>query len=93
MRIAKIEIEPHGEGPVIRLSGEVDLSNADELRSDIVQAVPHEASGVVLDLTETTYLDSTGIRLLLVWPSDCTPAANVLCWSWTKPHLSGASWS
>jgi len=64
MRIAKIEIEPHGEGPVIRLSGEVDLSNADELRSDIVQAVPHEASGVVLDLTETTYLDSTGIRLL-----------------------------
>jgi anti-anti-sigma factor len=64
MRIARLDIEPHDEGPVIRVYGEVDLSNSDETRNDIVRAVPHEAHGVVLDLTNTTYLDSSGIRLL-----------------------------
>src|SRR5262249_13332147 len=48
----------------IRVSGEIDLSNAETVRNDIVQAVPHEAHGVVLDLSDTTYLDSSGIRLL-----------------------------
>jgi len=64
MRIAHIEIETHGDDPVVRVTGEVDLSNADALRTDIVAAVPHDANGLVLDLTKTTYLDSSGIRLL-----------------------------
>ena len=64
MRIAKITVEGHDEGPVVRVAGEIDLSNSDDLRNDIVHAVPHDAHGVVLDLTETTYLDSSGIRLL-----------------------------
>ena len=64
MRIAKLDVEAHPEGPVIRVAGEVDLSNSDAVRNDIVRAVPHDANGVVLDLTQTTYLDSSGIRLL-----------------------------
>jgi len=64
VRIAKITVEAHDEGPVVRVAGEIDLSTSDDLRNDIVHAVPHDAHGVVLDLTETTYLDSSGIRLL-----------------------------
>ena len=47
------------------LSGEIDLSNAKELESQIENAVPNTARGMVLDLSELTYLDSSGIRLLL----------------------------
>jgi anti-anti-sigma factor len=44
--------------------GEIDLSNSEPVRAEIVDAVPAAARGLVLDLTETTYLDSTGVRLL-----------------------------
>jgi anti-anti-sigma factor len=64
MRIAKLSVEQHDAGPVVRIAGEIDLSNSDSLRSEIVETVPHEAHGLVLDLTETTYLDSSGVRLL-----------------------------
>jgi anti-anti-sigma factor len=47
------------------LSGEIDLSNAKELESQIENAVPNTARGMVLDLSELRYLDSSGIRLLL----------------------------
>ena len=47
------------------LSGEIDLSNAKELESHIENAVPNTALGMVLDLSDLTYLDSSGIRLLL----------------------------
>jgi|SRR5688572_13611808 anti-anti-sigma factor len=64
MTLAHVLVEAHDETPVVRIRGEIDLSNADAVRSDIVSAVPHAAAGLVLDLTETTYLDSSGIRLL-----------------------------
>jgi anti-anti-sigma factor len=47
------------------LSGEIDLSNAKALEGEIADAVPNTARGMVLDLSKLTYLDSSGIRLLL----------------------------
>jgi len=47
------------------LSGEIDLSNAKALETEIEDAVPNTALGMVLDLSKLTYLDSSGIRLLL----------------------------
>ena len=47
------------------LSGEIDLSNAKELEREIEDAVPNTALGMVLDLSKLSYLDSSGIRLLL----------------------------
>lgn len=64
MKLADVIVEPRETGPVIRIKGEIDLSNSDAIRSEIVDAVPSDARGVVLDLTETTYLDSSGVRLL-----------------------------
>ncbi|MGZ4737502.1 MAG: STAS domain-containing protein [Acidimicrobiia bacterium] len=53
-------------GPVViaHLRGEVDLSNVEDVRNQLVDAVVHDTECLVLDLTETTYLDSTGVRLL-----------------------------
>ncbi len=64
MRTAKLNVEQHDVGPVMSISGEIDLSNSDALRGEILPAVASDGSGMVLDLTEATYLDSSGIRLL-----------------------------
>jgi anti-anti-sigma factor len=49
---------------VARLSGEVDLSNATEVGDELASGVPNSALGLVLDLTATTYLDSSGVHLV-----------------------------
>lgn len=49
---------------VARLSGEVDLSNASEVGDELSTGVPNTAFGLVLDLTATTYLDSSGVHLI-----------------------------
>jgi anti-anti-sigma factor len=64
MTLADVAIETHELGPIVHIRGEIDLSNAEAIKAEIVNAVPRAARGLVLDLTETTYLDSTGIRLL-----------------------------
>jgi anti-anti-sigma factor len=49
---------------VAHLQGEIDLSNADDLSGTIARSVPNAAIGLILNLSEVTYLDSAGIRLL-----------------------------
>jgi anti-anti-sigma factor len=53
-------------GPVVigRLRGEVDLSNAASVRERLLGAVPNTATALVLDLSGTDYLDSSGVRLI-----------------------------
>ena len=48
---------------VVRVSGEVDLSNADLVRDAIGSAIDSDAV-VLVDLSETTYLDSAGIAMM-----------------------------
>ena len=49
---------------VARLRGEIDLANAKPIGSLVAGAVTNDATGVVLDLTDTTYLDSSGVHLV-----------------------------
>jgi anti-anti-sigma factor len=48
----------------VRLRGEIDIANADEISKAIDAAAAKSHSGLVLDLTEATYLDSAGVALL-----------------------------
>ena len=50
--------------PVARLSGEVDMSNVRAIEDRIGGSVTNKAFAVVVDLSDVTYLDSAGIRLL-----------------------------
>jgi anti-sigma B factor antagonist len=50
---------------VIAVAGEVDLANADQLELHIERAADDGASGVVIDLSEVTHLDSTALAKLL----------------------------
>jgi anti-sigma B factor antagonist len=63
--LAVIEIEEIREVRVIRVSGEIDASNAEELGSCAGGAIEDGGAGVVVDLSELSFLDSTGIQMLL----------------------------
>ena len=62
--LASVKLETLMDIPVARMTGEVDSSNARDLGVTLVDAVPNRAMGMVLDLSETTYLDSSGIQLV-----------------------------
>ena len=49
---------------VASLSGEIDLSNAAEITDALLGGVPNDALGLVIDLSEVSYLDSAGVRML-----------------------------
>jgi anti-anti-sigma factor len=59
-----------GPGPddvyVVRVAGEVDMSHEDELRAELGAAVAADATGIVVDLTECEFIDSSGVRALLL---------------------------
>ena len=53
------------DGVVIAsLTGEIDLSNATEITDALLGGVPNEALGLVIDLSDVSYLDSAGVRML-----------------------------
>ena len=59
------QVEFSGDDVVVaRVSGEIDLSNASEVGEAMSAAVPNIALGLVIDLTATAYLDSSGVHLL-----------------------------
>ena len=59
-----------GPGPddvyVVRVAGEVDMSHEEELRDELRAAGAGEAKGIVVDLTECEFIDSSGVRALLL---------------------------
>jgi anti-anti-sigma factor len=51
---------------VVRVAGEVDMSHEAELRAELRAAVEADADGIVVDLTECEFIDSSAIRALLL---------------------------
>ena len=62
--LADVVIERHGNVPVAQISGEVDMSNASELSVTMQHAVEQKATGLVIDLSGTHYLDSAGLHFI-----------------------------
>ena len=67
--IPQFEIDS-GPGPddvyVVRVAGEVDMSHEEELRGELRKALAADAKGIVVDLTECEFIDSSGVRVLLL---------------------------
>lgn len=53
------------ENSVVAVEGEVDVSNADQLRSAIDKQLDAAPSELVVDLSQVPYIDSTGIGVLV----------------------------
>jgi anti-anti-sigma factor len=59
-----IEVEERGDIVVARLTGELDLAGAPHANETITGAVPTSARGLVVDLTELEFIDSSGVSML-----------------------------
>jgi anti-anti-sigma factor len=64
MQLADLHVESVGQVVVAHLHGEIDMSNARELGEAISRPVSNEALGLVLDLTDITYVDSAAIQVI-----------------------------
>jgi anti-anti-sigma factor len=64
--LAHLDVEERGEACLVRVQGEIDISNAREVSAAVEAAMPSGAVTLVIDLTDTTYLDSAGVQVLFL---------------------------
>ncbi|MFD2420981.1 STAS domain-containing protein [Amycolatopsis pigmentata] len=64
MTTPNVEFHTQGEAVDIRLSGEIDLANAAAVQNEINAAIDNHVNAVRVDLSDVTYLDSAGLRIL-----------------------------
>jgi anti-sigma B factor antagonist len=60
--------------PVVAAPGEIDITNAPELRSALLEAAAHGHGTVVADLSRTQFCDSSGLYALLAAHKRATTA-------------------
>jgi anti-anti-sigma factor len=61
--LGKVSIEHRNDVVVGKVDGELDLSNWEQIRGALADAIDDETA-LVLDLSATTYFDSAGVRLV-----------------------------
>jgi anti-anti-sigma factor len=54
-----------GRTAVVIVSGEIDLTNAENLRDALLSALNAGARGLVVDMSATTFIDSAGVSALV----------------------------
>jgi anti-anti-sigma factor len=72
---------------VHRLSGEVDLATADGIAAMARVAVDRAAPRLVVDLTEVTFMDSQGLRALVLAQQALARAGAELVLTGLPPHV------
>lgn len=58
-------VERVGDAVVVRLTGELDLYNAHEVRNALVEQAAGEPARVVVDLSGVEFIDSTALGVLI----------------------------
>jgi anti-anti-sigma factor len=61
--LASVTATDHGASLVLTISGEVDISNIDSI-AEAIYALPNTEEGLLIDLSEVSYLDSSAVSLL-----------------------------
>jgi anti-anti-sigma factor len=62
--LARVSAVRDGDLVIAAVEGDVDPSNARILGRELTARVPNDAMGVVLDLTDVEYLDSSGVQMV-----------------------------
>ncbi len=62
----RVTVNLSGDVPVIALVGEFDIANECDLRNALAAVANGHRARVALDLSRTTFLDSTALRVLAV---------------------------
>ncbi len=65
----RLATQDYNNVTVVELQGEIDVEFADPLKEAVSQAVAGRRSGVVLNMSDVSFIDSQGLELLL-WVRD-----------------------
>ncbi|MBN1529193.1 MAG: STAS domain-containing protein [Thermoleophilaceae bacterium] len=60
----RVRLADRGSVPVAHIAGELDVASAPALRNKLFDAVVNQDLGLVVDLSDATYVDSAGLNLL-----------------------------
>jgi anti-sigma B factor antagonist len=63
--VLDVQVQQVGDAVVVAPSGELDLATAHGLGARLVAAADHGAATVVLDLRGLTFVDSSGISMIV----------------------------
>jgi anti-sigma B factor antagonist len=64
VKLADVQFSERERVVIARLSGEIDLSNAESIENAIAEGTPNHALALILDVSALDYLDSAGIHLI-----------------------------
>jgi anti-anti-sigma factor len=72
-----LDVAVSTDGPgavlVVRAEGEIDLSNADDLGAALASDEARTSSAVILDLLGVAFMDSSGLRVVLLAQRELEP--------------------
>lgn len=63
--------EREGDTHVVGLLGELDIAGASSLEEELLRVEATDAPSIVIDLSSLEFIDSTGIRLVLMAADRC----------------------
>jgi anti-anti-sigma factor len=78
-------LDDHTE--LVAVAGELDLSNASELRRLVDDALGQDRTRLVVDLTEVTHLDSSGLAALISAHQEADARGGRLVLVLASPHV------
>jgi anti-sigma B factor antagonist len=61
-----IHVRPHGDAVIVEATGELDVVSAEKFQTALEHVLVSDASSVVLDLSKLDFIDSSGLRALLI---------------------------
>jgi stage II sporulation protein AA (anti-sigma F factor antagonist) len=69
--VTTANVKVHIDATMVQLAiaGEIDLANAATVEDEVLAAVDNKVTGVVVDLTDLMYIDSSGLRILFLLAS------------------------
>jgi len=86
-----VTVESAPSGPTVRVWGEVDVQTSPVLDEQLQSVLDQGPSSVVVDLGEVTFLDSTGLSVLIAGLKRCQAAGGASA-SWPRNRTCVASW-
>lgn len=63
--VATVEHWPEGRGQMVKITGELDISNVESVRLAIERVTADRPDVLIFELSELRFIDSSGIALLL----------------------------
>ena len=82
-----MRVESRGTVSGVEISGELDLSGIDALQDALDHAVEEASEILVVDLSETTFIDSTGLQALIRCERRATAAGLGLVLIGARPQV------